>query len=46
MTTMLGVSLTDRDVLMIGGGAVTARRAERFVRDGARVRIVAPELAA
>jgi uroporphyrin-III C-methyltransferase/precorrin-2 dehydrogenase/sirohydrochlorin ferrochelatase len=44
MTTMLGVSLAGRDVLMVGGGSVTARRLERFLRDGARVRIVAPEL--
>lgn len=45
MTTMLGVSLAGRDVLMVGGGSVTARRLPRFVDDGARVRIVAPELA-
>lgn len=45
MTTMLGVSLAGRDVLMVGGGPVTARRLPRFLADGARVRIVAPELA-
>lgn len=45
MTTMLGVSLSGRDVLMVGGGSVTDRRLERFVADGARVRIVAPEVA-
>lgn len=44
MTTMLGVSLAGRDVLMVGGGAVTARRLRRLLEDGARVRIVAPEL--
>ncbi|MEN2740725.1 uroporphyrinogen-III C-methyltransferase [Microbacterium sp. X-17] len=44
MTTMLGVSLTGRDVLMVGAGEVTARRLRRFVEDDARVRIVAPEL--
>jgi uroporphyrin-III C-methyltransferase/precorrin-2 dehydrogenase/sirohydrochlorin ferrochelatase len=44
MTTMLGVSLAGRDVLMVGGGAVTARRLQRFLDDGAIVRIVSPEL--
>ncbi|WP_347271937.1 uroporphyrinogen-III C-methyltransferase [Microbacterium sp. H1-D42] len=41
---MLGMSITGRDVLMVGGGAVTARRLSRFIAEGARVRIVAPEL--
>lgn len=45
MTTMLGVSLTGRVVLLVGGGAVAARRLLRFVADGAEVRVVAPELA-
>jgi len=45
MTTLLGVALSGRDVLMVGGGAVTARRLTRLLSDGARVRIVAPELA-
>lgn len=44
MTTMLGISLTGRAVLMVGGGSVTARRLQRFIDDGAHVRIVAPEL--
>ncbi|MEU1970641.1 uroporphyrinogen-III C-methyltransferase [Microbacterium sp. NPDC019599] len=44
MTTMLGVSLAGRDVLMVGGGPVAARRLHRFLEDGARVRVVAPEL--
>ena len=44
MTTMLGVSLAGRDVLMVGAGPVAARRLHRFLADGARVRIVAPEL--
>ena len=44
MTMMLGVSLTGRDVLLVGGGAVAARRLVRFLAEGARVRIVAPEL--
>ncbi|TDN92689.1 uroporphyrinogen-III C-methyltransferase [Microbacterium sp. BK668] len=42
MTTMLGISLAGRDVLMVGGGSVTARRLQRFLDDGAVVRIVAP----
>ena len=44
MTTMLGVSLAGRDVLMVGAGPVAARRLHRFLEDGARVRIVAPAL--
>ncbi|WP_102192166.1 uroporphyrinogen-III C-methyltransferase [Microbacterium aurantiacum] len=45
MTTMLGLSLRGREVLMVGGGSVTARRLRRFLADGALVRVVAPELA-
>ncbi|GLJ59995.1 MULTISPECIES: uroporphyrinogen-III C-methyltransferase [Microbacterium] len=44
MTTMLGVSLSGRDVLLVGGGAVTARRLQRFLDDGALPRVVAPDL--
>ncbi|WP_137844908.1 uroporphyrinogen-III C-methyltransferase [Microbacterium sp. 2FI] len=44
MTTMVGISLHGRSVVMVGGGAVTARRLERFLGDGAVVRVVAPEL--
>ncbi|MFB8190610.1 uroporphyrinogen-III C-methyltransferase [Microbacterium sp. NPDC055988] len=44
MTVMLGIDLTGRDVLMVGGGAVAARRLRRFLEEGARVRLVAPEL--
>jgi uroporphyrin-III C-methyltransferase/precorrin-2 dehydrogenase/sirohydrochlorin ferrochelatase len=46
MTTMLGVSLAGREVVMVGGGPVTARRLRRFLEEGAVVRIVAPELCA
>lgn len=44
MTTLLGVSLAGRDVLMVGGGTVTARRMERLLEDGALVRVVAPDV--
>jgi uroporphyrin-III C-methyltransferase/precorrin-2 dehydrogenase/sirohydrochlorin ferrochelatase len=44
MTTMLGVSLTGRSVVLVGGGAVAARRLPRFLKDGAVVSVVAPEL--
>lgn len=46
MTTMIGVSLAGREVLMVGGGAVTARRMRRLLDDGAHLRVVAPELSA
>jgi len=45
VTTMLGVSLAGREVLLVGGGTVTARRLRRLLDDGAFVRVVAPELA-
>lgn len=44
MTTMLGVSLTGRSVVFVGGGAVAARRLGRFVEEGARVTVVSPAL--
>lgn len=44
MTVMLGVSLAGRDVLLVGGGAVAAKRLHRFLADGAKPRIVAPVL--
>ncbi|HWL76479.1 uroporphyrinogen-III C-methyltransferase [Microbacterium sp.] len=44
MTTLIGISLAGREMLMVGGGSVTARRLPRFLDEGARVRIVAPEL--
>ncbi|WP_193598922.1 uroporphyrinogen-III C-methyltransferase [Microbacterium sp. YJN-G] len=44
MTVMLGVSLTGRQVLFVGGGAVTARRLRRLLDEGATARIVAPQL--
>jgi len=44
MTTMLGVSLTGRCVVLAGAGDVTARRLSRFLDERADVRVVAPEL--
>lgn len=44
MTLMLGISLAGREVLLVGGGLVTARRLRRFVDEGAVVRVVAPQL--
>lgn len=44
MTTMLGISLAGRRVVLVGGGAVTGRRLPRFLDDGADILIVAPIL--
>jgi len=38
------IDVENRDVLIIGGGAVCARKAETMMRYGARVTIVAPEV--
>lgn len=46
MTTMIGVELLGRRVLVVGGGAVSARRARGFIEDGAVVVVAAPELVA
>jgi uroporphyrin-III C-methyltransferase/precorrin-2 dehydrogenase/sirohydrochlorin ferrochelatase len=46
MTTMIGMSLTGRRVVLVGGGEVAARRIRRFLLDGALIRVVAPELGA
>jgi uroporphyrin-III C-methyltransferase/precorrin-2 dehydrogenase/sirohydrochlorin ferrochelatase len=42
MTTLLGLDLRDRPVLVAGGGPVAARRAAAFAEDGARVHVVSP----
>lgn len=44
MTTLLGLDLTDRPVLVVGGGPVAARRTQALVADGARVSVVAPDV--
>ncbi|MET0781543.1 MAG: uroporphyrinogen-III C-methyltransferase [Microbacterium sp.] len=46
MTTMVGISLAGRQVVMVGGGDVAARRIRRFLLDGALIRVVAPVLSA
>ncbi|WP_291886810.1 uroporphyrinogen-III C-methyltransferase [Cellulomonas sp.] len=44
MTTMLGLDLTGRPVLVVGGGPVAARRVQGLLADAARVVVVAPQL--
>ncbi|GAA2111287.1 hypothetical protein GCM10009841_34010 [Microlunatus panaciterrae] len=44
MTTLLGIELSGRSVLIVGGGPVADRRARAALDDGARVTVVAPEL--
>lgn len=44
MTTLVGISLTGRRVVMVGGGSVAARRLPRFLDEGADIVVVAPEL--
>ncbi|KQU66570.1 siroheme synthase [Phycicoccus sp. Root563] len=44
MTTLMGLDLAGRRVLVAGGGPVAARRALSLVADGALVTVVAPQL--
>lgn len=44
MTTLLGLDVTGRPVLVAGGGPVAARRAGVLAADGALVTVVAPRL--
>lgn len=44
MTTLLGVDLRGRRVLLVGGGPVAARRAAALRADGAVLRVVAPDV--
>ncbi|MGO3362432.1 MAG: uroporphyrinogen-III C-methyltransferase [Corynebacterium sp.] len=43
---MTGLDVQDRLVVLVGGGDVTARRAERLHAEGAVLRIVAPDVSA
>jgi uroporphyrin-III C-methyltransferase/precorrin-2 dehydrogenase/sirohydrochlorin ferrochelatase len=42
VTTLVGLDLTDRRVVVVGAGVVGTRRARRMVLDGARVLLVDP----
>ena len=42
MTTLVGLDLTGRRVVVVGAGAVGTRRARRLIEDGARVVLVDP----
>lgn len=44
MTTMLGLELGGRQVLVVGGGPVAARRVQALLADTATVVVVAPQL--
>ena len=44
MTTLVGLDVTGRAVLVAGGGPVAARRAAALAADGALVTVVAPQL--
>lgn len=44
MTAMIGLSLTGRRVVFVGGGTVAGRRVGRFLDEGALVTVVAPAL--
>jgi uroporphyrin-III C-methyltransferase/precorrin-2 dehydrogenase/sirohydrochlorin ferrochelatase len=44
VTTLLGLDLAGRTVLVAGGGPVAARRARAMADDGAHVRVVAPQV--
>ncbi|MBD8063757.1 uroporphyrinogen-III C-methyltransferase [Oceanitalea stevensii] len=46
MTTLLGLELVGRTVLVAGGGRVAARTVRAMLDDGALVRVVAPSLCA
>lgn len=44
MTTLIGLEVAGRPVLVVGGGPVAARRARALAGDGAVVTVVAPQL--
>jgi uroporphyrin-III C-methyltransferase/precorrin-2 dehydrogenase/sirohydrochlorin ferrochelatase len=43
VTSLFGLDLQDKRVLVAGGGTVATRRLRRFLSDGAQVVVVAPE---
>ncbi len=43
---LVGLDLTDRTVVVVGGGSVAQRRVPRLLAAGARVRLVSPEVTA
>lgn len=43
MTALFGLDLKDKSVLVAGGGVVASRRVRRFLTEGARITVVAPE---
>lgn len=45
MTTLVGLRLNGRLVVLVGGGCVAARRLKRFLAEGATVRLITPRLA-
>lgn len=44
MTSLLGIELAGRRVVMVGGGPAAARRVRTLLLDGPRVLVVAPQL--
>lgn len=46
MAAIFGLDLRDKTVVVAGGGVVATRRVRRFLSEGARVRVVAPEVSA
>lgn len=44
MTALVGLDLRGKRVVVAGGGTVAARRVRRFLSEGARVVVIAPEL--
>ena len=43
MTALFGLDLRGRSVVVAGGGAVASRRVRRFLSEGARVTVIAPD---
>lgn len=43
MTALFGLDLKDKAVVVAGGGVVASRRVRRFLSEGARITVIAPE---